>query len=189
MAIPMPERKKQIAGKISATSDPQSILLYTPSTATVLGTTVNYNGDMARIRICALVDSLPEVYAPVILPTDTNAVKEQKNQYFRIQPKKGLMIYLESPITNERFRVGIVDVYNVKPCFLTGVSEFFSDLQVYGIQYGWKIVAETIDRGWGLLQTNTGENQQNDQIDFTGFAIEQSSFLQDKDDTIYNYVV
>lgn len=189
MAILMPERKKQIVGKISATSNPQSITLYTPSTATVLGTAVNYNGDMARIRVCAFLDSIPEVHAPVILPTDTNLIKEQKNQFFRSQPKKGLMVYLEAPISNERFEVGIVDIYNVKPNFLTGVSEFFSDLELYGIQFGWKIVVEVIDRGFGLLQVNTGENQQNDRISFTGFAVEQSSFLQDANDVVYNYVV
>lgn len=189
MAIAMPERRKQIAGKILATSNPQNVTLYTPSTATVLGTTVNYNGDMARIRVCAFINSLPEVYAPIILPTDTNLIKEQKNQFFRSQPKKGLMIYLESPINNEKFEVGIIDVYNVKPCFLTGVSEFFSDLNVYGIQFGWKIVVEVIDRGFGLLQVNSGQNQQNDRISFTGFAIEQSSFLQGDNDVVYNYVV
>jgi len=188
MAIAMPERKIQIAGKITAASNPQSVQLYTPSTAMVLGTAVNYNGDMARIRVCAFLDSLPEVHAPVILPIDTNATKEQKNQFFRVQPKKGLMVYLESP-SNEKFEVGIIDVYNVKPCFLTGISEFFSDLQLYGIQFGWKILVEAIDRGWGLLQVNTGENQQDDRISITGFAIEQSSFLQSDNDVIYNYVV
>lgn len=187
MAIPMPRRRKQIGKKISATSNPQNALLYTPSTATVLGTPVNYNGDMARIRVWASLDSLSEVVAPVILPTDTNAIKEQKNQFFRAQPKKGLMIYLESP-DNEKFQVGIVDVYNVKPNFLTGINEFFSDVELYGIEYGWKIVVEVVDRGWGLLQINTGEGQQNDLISFTGFVIEESEFLQGSDDTIYNYI-
>jgi len=189
VAIPLPERKKQIASKILATNDPQSAHLYTPSTALVLGVPVNYNGDMARIRVCAFLDSLPEVHAPVILPTDTLAQKEQKNQYFRIQPKKGLLISLVSPIGNEKFEVGIIDIYNVKPCFLTGVSEFFSDIQLYGIQFGWKIFIEVIDRGWGLLQTNADENKQDDRISFTGFAIEKSSFLQGADDTVYNYIV
>jgi len=184
----MPERKIQIAGKLAANSNPQSLILYSPSTANVLGTTVNYNGDMARIRVCAFLDSLPEAHAPVILPTDTNATKEQKNQFFRVQPKKGLMVYLESPF-DEKFEVGIIDLYNVKPCFLTGVSEFFSDLQLYGIQFGWKISAQVIDRGWGLLQANTGENQENDRISITGFVLEQSSFLQGDNDIIYNYVV
>lgn len=189
MAILMPDCTRQIVGKISATSNPQSAILYTPSTATVLGTPVNYNGGMARIRICAFLDSLPEVHAPVILPTDTNAQKEQKNQFFRSAPKKGLMVYLEGPVGSERYEVGIVDVYNVKPCFLTGVSEFFSDLEIYGIQFGWKIVAEAIDRGYGLLQVNTGENRQNDRISFTGFAKEESSFLQGDNDAIYNFIV
>lgn len=189
MAIALPDRTRQIFGKISATSSPQSAILYTPSSASVLGTTVNYNGGMARIRICAFFDSLPEVHTPIILPTDTNAQKEQKNQFFRAQPKKGLMVYLENPTGTEKFEVGIVDLYNVKPCFLTGISEFFSDLQIYGIQFGWKIVVEVIDRGYGLLQINTGENQQNDQISFTGFAKEESSFLQGDDDAIYNFVV
>lgn len=189
MAIPMPDRTRQIAGKINATSNPQSAILYTPSSATVLGTTVNYNGGMARIRVCAFLDSIPEVHAPVILPTDTNAQKEQKNQFFRSAPKKGLMVYLENPTGSERYEVGIVDIYNVKPNFLTGVSEFFSDLEIYGIQFGWKIVIETIDRGYGMLQVNTGENQQNDRISFTGFANEHSSFLQGDNDVIYNFVV
>lgn len=189
MAILMPDRTRQIVGKISATSNPQSAILYTPSTASVLGTAVNYNGGMARIRICAFLDSLPEVHAPVILPTDTNAQKEQKNQFFRSAPKKGLMVYLENPTATDKYEVGIVDLYNVKPCFLTGVSEFFSDLEIYGIQFGWKIVVEVINRGHGMLQVNTGENQQNDRISFTGFAKEESSFLQGDNDAIYNLVV
>lgn len=189
MAIPLPDRTKQIVGKISATSNPQSAILYTPSSATVLGTKVNYNGSMARIRVCAFIDSLPEVHAPVILPTDTLVQKEQKNAFFRVAPKKGLMVFLESPVGNERFEVGIIDLYNVKPNFLTGISEFFSDLTLYGIQYGWKIGVEVIERGYGMLQVNTGENQQNDRVSFTGFATEQSSFLQGADDAIYNFVV
>jgi len=189
MAIPLPDRTIQIAGKVFATSNPQKITLYTPSTANVLTTPVNYNGGMARIRVCAFIDSLPEVHAPVILPTDTLAIKEQKNAFFRVAPKKGVMVYLQQPITNELFEVGIIDIYNIKPCFLTGINEFFSDLQIYGIQFGWRIVAEVIDRGYGILQTNSGENQQNDRITFTGFAEDHSSFLQGSDDTIYNYVV
>jgi len=188
MAISLPERKKQIAAEILATSTPQSAILYTPSSATVLGTTVNYNGDMARIRVCASLDSLPETHAPVILPTDTNAAKEQKNQFFRSQPKKGLMVYLQSPSDGKKFEVAIIDLYNVKPRFLTGVNEFFSDIDFYGIEFGWKIVIDVVDRGWGLLQVNTGENQINDQINITGFAIEQSSFLQDHNDVVYNYI-
>jgi len=187
MSIPMPTLTKQIGGKISATSNPQSVMLYTPSSASVLGTQINYNGGMARIRIWAFIDSLPEVVAPVILPTDTNSEKERKNNSFRINPKKGVMIYLQSP-SNEKFEVAIIDIYNVKPCFLTGVNEFFSDVNIYGIQFGWKILAEIIDRGYGMLQVNTGENQQNDRITFTGFVTEESSFLQDKNDVIYNFV-
>ncbi|WP_333318780.1 hypothetical protein [Microcoleus sp. B4-C1] len=184
----MPDRTRQIAGRISATSNPQSANLYTPSTASVLGTPVNYNGGMARIRVCAFLDSIPETHAPVILPTDTLAQKEQKNAFFRSAPKKGLMVYLKSP-ANENFEIGIVDIYNIKPCFLTGVSEFFSDLQIYGIQFGWQIFAEVVDRGYGILQVNSGENQQNDRIVISGFANESSSFLQGSDDVIYNYVV
>lgn len=188
MAISMPDRTRQISGKISATSNPQSATLYTPSTANVLNTPVNYNGGMARIRICAFLDSIPETHAPVILPTDTLLQKEQKNAFFRSAPKKGLMVYLQSP-TNENFEVGLIDIYNVKPCFLTGVSEFFSDLEIYGIQFGWKIFAEIVDRGHGVLQANSDEGQQNDRIIITGFANENSSFLQGSDDAIYNYVV
>jgi|SRR5687767_2532724 len=188
MAIAMPDRTRQIFGKINATDNPQSKVLYTPSTASVLETPVNYNGGMARIRICAFLDSISATHAPVILPTDTLLQKEQKNAFFRSAPKKGLMVYLQSP-SNENFEVGIVDIYNIKPCFLTGVSEFFSDLEIYGIQFGWKIFAEIVDRGYGILQTNSGENQQNDRITITGFATENSSFLQGSDDAIYNYVV
>ena len=187
MAIPMPERKKNIGKKILATDTNQSVYLYTPSEATVLGTVINYNGDMARIRVCASLDSLPLTVTPVILPTDTNAVKEQKNHFFRNQPKKGLMVYLQSPV-GEKFEVGVIDIYNVKPRFLTGINEFFSDLEIYGIEFGWKIFVEIVDRGWGLLQVNNGENQIDDQVHITGFVIEQSSFLQDHNNVVYNYV-
>jgi hypothetical protein len=187
MAILMPHRTQQITGQITATSNPQSTILYTPSTALVLGTPVNYNGTMARIRICASIDSLPQVYTPIILSTDTEAQREEKNTFFREQPKKGLMIYLVNP-ADKKFEVGVVDIYNVKPRFLTGVNEFFSDLEIYGIQFGYKISIESIDRGYGLLDTNNGENQQNDQINFTGFANEESSFLQGNNDEIYNYI-
>jgi hypothetical protein len=142
---------------------------------------------MARIRVCCFLPSLPEVYAPVILPTDTNAVKEQKNQHFRIQPKKGLMVYIENP-AGETFPVGIVDLFNVKPNFLSGINEFFSDLPLYGIQFGYKIVVEIIDRGYGLLQTNE-ESESNDYISITGFVEEKTSFLQDENDIIYNFVL
>lgn len=189
MAILMPDRTRQITGEILATSNPQSATLYTPSSASVLGTPVNYNGGAAIIRVFALIDSLPEVHAPVILPTDTNAQKEQKNQFFRAAPKKGIIVYLESPVGNKRYKVAIIDLYNVKPCFLTGVSEFFSDVKVYGIQFGWKIIVQVIDRGYGLLQVNTGEGQQDDEITFTGCAYETSSFLQGDNDAIYNYIV
>jgi hypothetical protein len=189
MAILMPDRTRQIAGKISATSNPQSTTLYTPSTASVLNTPVNYNGGMARIRICAFIDSLPEVHAPIILPTDTLAQKEQKNAFFRSAPKKGVLVYLQSPLNNELFEIGIIDIYNIKPCFLTGVSEFFSDLEIYGIQFGWKILVEIVDRGYGMLRVNSEENKQNDRIIFTGFASENSSFLQGSDDAIYNYIL
>lgn len=188
MAIPMPDRTRQIFGKISATSNPQRATLYTPSSAMLLGTQIKFNGAMARIRVCAFLDSLPEVHAPIVLPTDTNAQKEQKNNFFRAQPKKGLMVYLENPTGSDKFEVGIIDIYNIKPNFLTGVNEFFSDLELYGIEYGWKIVVEVIDRGFGLLQVNTGENQQNDYISFTGFAEDKASFLQGEDDTIYNFI-
>lgn len=186
MSIPMPNRKKQITAKIRATSNPQSVDLYTPSSVSLLGTQVNYNGDMARIRVFAVLNSLPEVYVPIILPTDTNAQKEQKNNHFRSQPKIGLMAYLVDP-GGEKFEVGLIDCYNVQPNFLTGVSEFFSDLELYGIQYGYKISVEVVDRGFGLLKVN--ENQPMDFLSITGFALEKSEFLQGNDNVIYNFVV
>ena len=189
MAIDMPDRIRQIGGRITATSSPQSITLYTPSSASVLGTAVNYNGFMATIRVAAYIDSTPQTFAPVILPTDTLAIKEQKNQLFRSQPKKGLMIYLQPPTGSEKFEVGMIDLYNVKPIFLTGINEFFSDLEIYGIQHGWRIFAEIVNRGFGILQANSAAGQQNDWVSFSGFVTEKSSFLQGSNDAIYNYIV
>gem|GEM_PF-1752486 len=187
----MPNRKKQIAAKINASNNSQSAFLYTPSTVQLLNTPVNYNGEMIRIRVCAFIYSLPEVYVPIILPTDTNLQKEQKNEMFRKNPKKGLMIYLQNPSKTEKYEIGLIDLYNVKPYFQTGISEFFSDLDSYGIEFGWSIVAEMVDRGHGLLQTNTGENQEDytqDYISITGWVKEDSSFLQGNNDAIYNFI-
>ena len=186
MAIDMPERLGQIAAKLTPAN--QSAILYTPSSATVLGVPINYNGFMATIRIAAYIDSTLETFAPIILPTDTLAQKEQKNQMFRSQPKKGLMIYLQNA-SGINFEVGMIDLYNVKPIFLTGANEFFTDLDTYGIKFGWKIFAQIIDRGFGLLQNNTGTGKQDDWVAITGFVNEKSSFLQGNDDTVYNFIV
>lgn len=186
MAIDMPNRVQQIATRLTPVN--QNAILYTPSSATVLGIPINYNGAMATIRIAAYIDSTLETFAPIILPTDTLARKEQKNQMFRSQPKKGLMIYLQNP-TGTNFEIAMIDLYNVKPIFLTGANEFFTDLDAYGIKFGWKIFAQIIDRGFGLLQNNTDTNKQNDWVSITGFINETSSFLQGNDDTVYNFII
>jgi hypothetical protein len=188
MAIELPKRTKQIAAKITPATPGQEAILYQSSNATVLGTNVNYQGGMAVIRALAYIDSLPETYAPVILPTDTLQQKEQKNQLFRISPKKGLLVSLQSPApANQDFEVGMIDLYNVKPVFQTGVNEFFSGLTIYGIQSGWKIHAKIVDRGHGLLLPNPTPLQ-NDWVSITGYVDENSSILQDHNNIVYNFI-
>lgn len=187
MAIDMPDRIAQIATKITPATSGQEAILYTPSTATVLGTAVNYQGYMASVRCMAYIDSISETFAPNILPTDTVSQKEQKNQFFRANPKKGLMLFLRSP-TNQDFEVGLIDLYNVKPVFLAGINEYFSGITIYGIKFGWRIVAKIIDRGFGLLQNNTGAGKQNDWLSITGYVEEKSSVLQDHNNIVYNFV-
>lgn len=187
MAIEMPDRIAQIASRIIPATANQEAVLYTPSTASVLGTTVNYQGYMAVIRCAAYIDSLTQVFVPIDDPVDTTARREQKAQLFRANPKKGLLISLRSP-TNEDFEVGIIDLFNVKPMFLSGANEYFTDLELYGIKFGWKIQAKIVDRGWGLLQNNTGEGQQNDFVSITGFVVEKSGFLQDHNNNVYNFI-
>jgi hypothetical protein len=187
MAIALPNRFRQIAARITPTTSNQEAILYTPSTATVLGANVNYQGCAAVIRCCCYLDSIAETFAPVILPTDTQQQKEQKNQFFRSSPKKGLMVYLRNP-AGQDFEVGLIDLYNVKPVFLAGVDEYFTSRDGYGIQSGWRIVAKMIDRGFGLLQSNTAAGKQDDWVSITGFLIEKSSVLQDHNNVVYNYV-
>lgn len=186
MAIDMPDRIAQIAAKITPATSNQEVILYTSSTATVLGIGINYQGYMATVRCMAYIDSISESFAPIILPTDTEAQKEQKNQFFRANPKKGLMLYLRSP-TNEDFEAGLIDLYNVKPVFLAGIDEYFSGVTIYGIKFGWRLVAKVIDRGFGLLQNNTA-GKQNDWLSITGFVEEKSSFLQDHNNIVYNFI-
>lgn len=188
MAIDMPDRMAQIAARITPTTSNQEAILYTPSNATVLGTPINYQGHMAVIRVASYIDSLTQTFAPMILPSDTLAQKEQKNQMFRANPKKGLLVSLQNP-SGQNFEIGIIDLYNVKPIFLTGINEFFTDLEFYGIRFGWRIRANMIDRGNGLLQNNTGAGLQNDWVSITGYVVEKSSFLQDHNNIVYNYVV
>jgi hypothetical protein len=188
MAIDMPDRIAQIAARITPETSNQEAILYTPSNATVLGTPINYQGHMAVIRVASYIDSLNQTFAPVILPSDTLAQKEQKNQMFRANPKKGLLISLQNP-SGQSFEIGIIDLYNVKPIFLTGINEFFTDLEFYGIGFGWRIRAIMIDRGNGLLQNNTGTGLQNDWVSITGYVVEKSSFLQDHNNIVYNYIV
>lgn len=188
MAIDMPDRLKQIGARITPSTANQEAILYTPSSATVLGTTVNYQGYMAVIRAACYIDSLPVTFAPIILPTDTLAQKEQKNQMFRSNPKKSLLICLRNP-SGQDFEVGMIDLYNVKPLFLTGVNEFFTDLESYGIGFGWSIYTKIVNRGHGLLQNNAGAGLQNDWVSITGYVVEKSSFLQDHNNVVYNYIV
>ncbi len=187
MAIDMPDRIAQIAAKITPATSNQEVILYNPSTATVLGTGINYQGYMATVRCMAYIDSIGESFAPIILPTDTEAQKEQKNQFFRASPKKGLMFFLRSP-ANEDFEVGLIDLYNVKPVFLAGIDEYFSGVTIYGIKFGWRIVAKIIDRGFGLLANNTGAGKQNDWLSITGYVEEKSSLLQDHNNIVYNFI-
>lgn len=188
MAIDMPDRLSQIAARITPATGSQEAVLYTPSNATVLGTPINYQGHMAVIRVACYLDSISQTFAPMILPTDTLAQKEQKNQMFRASPKKGLLVSLRSQ-GGQNFEVGMIDLYNVKPIFLTGINEFFTDLDFYGIAFGWSIHAKIIDRGHGLLQNNTGAGRQDDWVSITGYVVEKSSFLQDHNNIVYNYVV
>lgn len=187
MAIDMPDRVRQIAARITPATSNQEAVLYTPSTATVLGTEINYQGYAAVIRCCCYLDSITQTFAPTILATDTENQKEQKNQLFRSSPKKGVMLYLRSP-TNQDFEVGLIDLYNVKPVFLTGINEYFSGFDSYGVQFGWRIVARMVNRGFGLLQDNTGAALQNDWVSITGFVGEKSSILQDHNNIISNYI-
>jgi hypothetical protein len=184
MAIEMPDRIAQIAFKFTPAT--QEGALYTPSSASVLGTSVNYQGYMAVLRCAAYIDSLSQVFVPIDDPGDTTARREQKAQLFRANPKKGLLISLRGP-ANEDFEVGIIDLFNVKPIFLSGINEYFTDLELYGIKFGWKIQAKIVDRGHGLLQNNTGEGQQNDWVSVTGFVVEKSGFLQDHNNVVYNF--
>ncbi|MCC3405180.1 MAG: hypothetical protein JGK17_06210 [Microcoleus sp. PH2017_10_PVI_O_A] len=187
MAIHMPDRIAQIAAKITPATSGQEAILYTPSTATVLGTNIKYQGYMATVRCMAYIDSIGETFAPNILPTDTESQKEQKNQFFRANSKKALMVYLRSP-QNEDFEAGLIDLYNVKPVFLAGIDEYFSGVTIYGIKFGWRIVAKMIDRGFGLLQNNAGAGKQNDWLSITGYVEEKSSLLQDHNNIVYNFI-
>lgn len=188
MAIDMPDRMAQVAARITPATSNQEAILYTPSSASVLGTNINYQGHMAVIRVACYLDSVSPTFAPMILATDTLAQKEQKNQMFRANPKKGVLVSLRDP-SGQDFEVGMIDLYNVKPIFLTGINEFFTDLEFYGIEFGWSIHAKLIDRGHGLLRNNTGAGQQNDWVSITGYVVEKSSFLQDHNNIVYNYVV
>lgn len=188
MAIDMPDRIAQIATRITPATSNQEAILYTPSTASVLGASINYQGHMAVIRVACGIDSIAPVFAPIILPTDTLAQKEQKNHLFRANPKKGILVSLRNP-AGQLFEIGLIDLYNVKPIFLTGINEFFTDLEFYGIRFGWSIFAKIVDRGHGLLQNNTGTGLQNDWVSITGYVVEKSSFLQDHNNIVYNYIV
>lgn len=188
MAIDMPDRVVQIATRLNFLSLDATV--YSVGSAKVLNTPVNYNGFVNTIRVSCYLDSIPEVYAPVILPTDTLAQKEQKNQMFRSQPKIGLLFSLKNT-AGDTFEVGMIDLYNVKPIFLTAANEFFTDLDAYGMQYGWSIFAEIVDRGFGILSAfdPSKPGSRTDWVSITGFVVEKSSFLQDSDTLVYNYIL
>jgi hypothetical protein len=187
MAIEMPTRIQQIGASIDSATANQEAVLFTPSQVTLLGTNIRYQGYMAVVRCLAYIDSLQEVFPPIILPTDTLNQKEQKLQLFRQNPKKGLLVSLRNPTTNQSIRVGFIDLYNVKPAFQTGINEYFSAFEVYGIEFGWQLHVQIVDRGWGLLQNNAAPLQ-NDWVHISGYVEEKSSILQDHNNVVYNFV-
>ena len=171
MAISLPEQIKQIVVNLSPSN--QSGILYRPRSISILGKEIPLQGYIAVIRCCAFINSIPETWQPVPDPTDTSARKIQKWQAFRASPRKGLLISLRKD--NQKSRIGIIDLYNVQPCFLTGANEYFSALEIYGVQPGWEIFAEVVDRGFGLLENK----EKTDEVDVSGYVLERGAFLQD----------
>ncbi len=180
MAIEMPNRVVQIATRISIAAPNQQADLFSPSSATVLSTNIRYQGYAGSLRAWAAISSIPETFAPANDPRDSPLARQNKLQQFRASPKKGLSVGLVDP-GGTFYECFIADLYSVRPGFLMGLNEYFSGLELFGIQAGWKLRAKIVDRGWGLLEGS-------DYVVISGFVEERSSFLQDENLTIYNFI-
>lgn len=178
MAIEMPDKLKQIAVKFVAGQTEK--IIYTPSNANVRGVAINYNGYSATIKGMSFLNSLTEAVVPIDNPGDTTLERQQKALIFNANPHKRIMLYLRDP-SNNLFELAYIDFYNVVPYYLTSINPYFASLELYGIQYDWELIGRNIDASWGLL---TGSEF----ITITGYVIERSSFLQDADLTVYNFI-
>lgn len=171
MAVQNPKRIKQISSTLTAVST-EVILIQNSSSKTLLSVNVPDQFYIKHIQSWGVINSLQEAVYPISDPRDTSAARQQKQAYFRASPKIGVAIRLR-PV-GEAYNPGIgecciLDFYGVKPGFLYNVMEYIGEL---AIEPGWALTARIINRGFGVLSSG-------DYITFTGYATNESEFLQD----------
>lgn len=180
MAIEMPNRVVQIAARVSPGTPNQQADLFVPSSAAVLNANIRYQGYAGSLRAWSVISSISETFTPANDPRDSPLQRQNKLQQFRASPKKGLSVGLVDP-GGTFYECFIADLYSVRPGFLMGLNEYFSGLELFGIQAGWKLRCKVIDRGWGLLEGD-------DYVVISGFVEERASFLQDESLNVYNFI-
>jgi hypothetical protein len=171
MAVQNPKKIIQISATLAGSTN-EVVLIQNNSSRTLLTVNIPNQLYLRHLKGWANISSLPEAIYPINEPRDTSSARQQKQAYFRASPKIGISLRIR-PI-GEAYSRGIgecciLDFYGVRPGFLYNVLEYIGEI---GIQPNWALTARQIDRGFGVMTSE-------DYISFTGYATEESEFLQD----------
>lgn len=178
MAIRAPQNITNVALKLTnATTQgtaykPQNRQITVDVSGTPTAYTLPYHGQLAILRINAIINSLALTILPIDNLADTTINREAKAANLAKSPKVGVGFYLKKP-DQSLYEMAFVEVYNVAPSYDTLVSTWFGDLTSFGVENGNEIFCQLFDYGHGLLQ-------EGDYISLYGFALEDCEFLQDE---------
>lgn len=158
--------------------DTQPVLLYTPRSQNLQGISIKRYGILTSLRLNAKIRSLSVVN--VVTPDDgaSNAELAIYQMELRKQPRKTLKLSVEgfNPYrgVNIVSEVALIPMYPNFPRYIAELIDYFTALDIYAFQYGFKLFAQVIDMadGYGVL---SGE----DEINIYGSVIEKSNFLID----------
>ena len=164
--------------RLTAADGIEPILIYTPRFQMLQGVILKRYGLINTLRINAKITSLDPVNIP---PPDPAADTSELAIYqlsLRAQPHKtirmlveGFNIYRQAIIITE---VALIPVYPNSPRYLAEVVDYFTTLEMYGFQFGYKLWFQLID-----MNNNSGVLSGNDEINIYGSVVEKSTYLFD----------
>lgn len=198
----LPDRVVQICDRLTPTR--QEVTLYSPFSYRFQKKILRYNGFLSTLRATAYINSLQQLRLPPPNPMATPFEQQQLAMSLTASPQIGLGLYLRKFVVSaninettqeetevqeysDDFEIAIIPLYNNQPFYQVGLNEYFSDLELFPIQYGFHIYCRIVDLGFGILTANI--DKPDDYVTVYGSVLEKGSYLLDTDFTPYDTMV